>query len=71
MTSGGLLEFGLPGVGAPRVHVVLQGGKDVQVPLALDTVIIEPDELRVMLLWRGHLRLPTGPHEVAEISVAS
>lgn len=70
VTSAGLLEFRLPGVPAPRVSVVLQGGQELQVPLALDTVIIEPDERRVMLLWRGHQRLATGPHDVAEVLVS-
>jgi hypothetical protein len=69
MTSTGRLEFSLPGVPAPRVRLVLQGHEDVQVPLALDTVIIEPDDRRVMLIWRGHHRLTTGPHDVTEIVV--
>ncbi len=35
--------------------------------MALDTVIIEPDQMRVLLLWRGHLTLRTGPHDVKEV----
>ncbi len=70
VTPGGRLHFSLPGVPPPRVRMVLVDGAAQAVPLNLDTVIIEPDERRVMLLWRGNLTLRTGPHDVRGIEVS-
>ena len=71
VTPSGRLHFSLPGVPPPAVRVGLVDGATHAVPLNLDTVIIEPDEHRVMLLWRGHQVLRTGPHDVREISVSA
>jgi hypothetical protein len=53
------------------VHVALADGAAQAVPMALDTVIIEPDDRRVVLLWRGNLVLRTGPHDVREIAASA
>jgi len=37
------------------------------VSLNLDTIIIEPDERRVQMLWRAHLILRNGPHDVRAV----
>jgi hypothetical protein len=63
----GPLSFSLPGIAAPAVQVTLANGPAKSVAMALDTVIIEPDDRRVVLLWRGHQVLRTGPHDVREI----
>jgi hypothetical protein len=68
MTPDGVLAFLLPGVAPPSIGVKLHATREQALKLELDTVIIEPDERRVMLLWRGHLRLASGPHDVAAIS---
>jgi hypothetical protein len=68
MTPDGVLGFELPGVAPPSISVKLHATREQAVKLQLDTVIIEPDERRVMLLWRGHLRLATSPHDVAAVS---
>jgi hypothetical protein len=47
----GRLQFALPGV-QPRAKVRL-GRADVELALALDTAIVEPDEQRLVLVWRG------------------
>jgi len=66
----GLLSFTLPGLAPPTARVLLVDGAEPQdVTLNLDTVIIEPDERRVILLWRGHAPIPTGPHDVREIEI--
>jgi hypothetical protein len=70
VTPEGRLHFALPGVPPPAVRVGLVDGEPHIVALNLDTVIIEPDEHRVMLLWRGNLALPTGPHDVRTIEVS-
>ncbi len=67
VTRDGRLPFALPGLPPPSVRVRLSDGAPQAVGMALDTVIIEPDERRVLLLWRGHLGLRTGPHDVKEV----
>jgi hypothetical protein len=49
----------------------VRGGVDQRLQTNLDTVIVEPDEMRVLLLWRAHLVLPTGPHDVKAIEVTA
>jgi len=69
LTPDGRLHFALPGVAPPSVELTLVDGPPQPVPLNLDTVIIEPDERRVMLLWRGYQTLRTGPHDVRRIRI--
>ncbi len=69
VTPAGGLAFALPGVPPPRARVALRDGADQTLQTVLDTVIIEPDEARVMLLWRAHLALRTGPHDVTAIEL--
>jgi hypothetical protein len=69
LTADGRLHFTLPGAPPPPVEIEQIDGKAQPVELNLDTVIIEPDERRVMLLWRGHLALRNGPHDVRRITV--
>ncbi|HEY8927094.1 MAG TPA: DUF2169 domain-containing protein [Polyangia bacterium] len=69
--SGRALSFALPGVRPPRVAVRLAGSAaPTDVLLNLDTVIVDADHPRVLLLWRGHLPLRTGPHDVRAIEVS-
>jgi hypothetical protein len=71
LTPEGNLHFTLPGVPPPSVRVGLVDGKASVVPLNLDTVIIEPDDRRVVLLWRGNLGLRSGPHDVRTVEVSA
>lgn len=71
LTPSGRLHFALPGVPPPPVEIELADGGAHRPEVHLDTVIIEPDERRVMLLWRGHLALRTGPHDVKRIAVGT
>jgi len=69
--SGRPLSFSLPGIGPPRVQVHLSTvGPPTDVPLNLDTVIVDADDQRVLLLWRGHLALRIGPHDVRAIEIS-
>jgi hypothetical protein len=70
VTPDGSASFELPGVAAPQVSLRLDDGPH-ELSLALDTVIIEPDERRVQLLWRGHASLRTGPHELRALQVSN
>jgi hypothetical protein len=70
MTPQGTLRFALPGVPPAWVRVVLAAGEQA-LCTNLDTVIIEPDERRVLLLWRACVPLATGPHDVKALEVTS
>ncbi len=67
-TPSGLLRFQLPPV---RVEVtyVLDHAPQVQ-PANLDTVLIEPDESRVVLVWRAALRCDKKALRVNEVRPA-
>jgi hypothetical protein len=67
VTPDGRLPFTLPGLPPPSVQLKLDRGPAQSPAMALDTVIIEPDQRRVLLLWRGHVVLRGGPHDVKEI----
>jgi hypothetical protein len=69
-TAEGSLSFALPGLPPPRVRLSLNCGPDLDVQTNLDTVIIEPDLRRVLLLWRAQAVLRTGPHDVKAINVS-
>jgi hypothetical protein len=69
VTPQGTLRFALPGVPPPVVRTVLQDGADEILSTNLDTVIIDADEKRVLLLWRACRRVPTGPTDVKAIEV--
>lgn len=58
LTPGGLLSFTLPG-DTPVVAVRFESGRAAAVPAKLDTLIIEPDMMKVGLVWRAVL--PTDP----------
>ena len=39
------------------------------VPTNLDTVIIDTDENILMLIWRGHMAVRNGPHDIVSIRI--
>ena len=67
----GRVEFNLPGVPAPQCEVELRGGEKVTLQTQLDTVIINMDERLVFLLWRTHMIVRNGPHDIVAIKVGS
>jgi hypothetical protein len=71
MSPQGALRFALPGVPPPWVRVMMTGGREQVLATNLDTVILEPDERRVLLLWRACLPLVIGPHDVKVLEVTS
>ena len=68
-TPSGLLRFQLP---PARIEVtfVLDGAPQL-VPANLDTVLIEPDQDRVVLVWRAAMRCDKKALRVNEIQVAA
>jgi hypothetical protein len=71
MTPAGALTFQLPGIPPPTASVYSRRSGASLISMSLDTVIIEPDDRRVQLVWRGHLALAEGPEEVASILVGT
>jgi hypothetical protein len=63
----GRLSFRLPGERPPACQVALSYGPTVEIALALDTVIVDTDASRVTLLYRGHVALRNGPHDVRAV----
>jgi len=67
-TPSGVLKFQLPMVDL-RITYVLDGDPIVQ-PANLDTVIIEPDEDRLILAWRAVLQCDKRALRVSEVRAA-
>lgn len=65
----GQLSFRLPGAPRPTCLVTLVHRKDTLVETQLDTVVVDTDEDKVYLTWRGHVPLRDGPHDVRSILV--
>jgi len=70
-SSNGRLSFNLPGVAPPKIHVELRGGVHHDLTTNLDTVIINTDENLLFLIWRTHLVVKRGPHDVVAIQVSA
>ncbi|QSQ21992.1 DUF2169 domain-containing protein [Pyxidicoccus parkwayensis] len=67
----GRLSFPLPGQAAPVLTLQLDGLEDATPQMRLDTVMLDTDAEQVVLLWRGHVLLPEGPHDVLGIRVTA
>jgi hypothetical protein len=65
----GRLSFRLPGARAPRCVVELRNQEDAQVETKLDTVVVDTDTDRVLLLYRAHVALRDGVHDVRSILI--
>jgi hypothetical protein len=70
-TPRGTLSFMLPAQPPPAVRVTLRDRVAHRLVTNLDTVIVEPDAPRVVLLWRTHMVLRTGPHDLLAIEVSA
>jgi hypothetical protein len=66
-TPQGRLQFSLPGI-TPRAKLRLKRGTE-ELRLRLDTVIVEPDEARVVLVWRGAVSIHGQVHEAGTVSI--
>ena len=63
----GRLRFALPGV-KPRVTVRFSHAEE-ELAMALDTVIVEPDEEKLVLVWRGKCAVHGRVHQIRQIDV--
>lgn len=61
------LNFSLPGV-RPRVCVRV-GNEEEELAMALDTLVVEPDQERLVLTWRGKVKVHGRVHQVDRIKV--
>lgn len=66
----GRVGFNLPGVPPPVCLVELRGRKRVPLQTALDTVIVDTDARTVTIIWRAHLAVGNGPHDVVSVEVS-
>jgi len=69
VTPTGGFSFRLPGVEAPSVLVERDGQEDALVTTRLDTVIVDTDARKLILLWRGELTLRREATEVRSLEV--
>jgi hypothetical protein len=68
-SPSGRVSFDLPAVPPPEWIVELRGRRRLSRTLALDTVIVDMDDLLLTLLWRGHVPVRNGPHDVLAITI--
>ncbi|MBU8896804.1 DUF2169 domain-containing protein [Corallococcus sp. H22C18031201] len=71
VTPQGRLGFSLPAQPTPVVTVEQTGAEDARPDVRLDTVILEPDAKRVVLMWRAHLALEDGFHSVRTMRITA
>ncbi len=67
----GRLAFALPGQAAPVIIAELASGEDAKPELHLDTIILDADAEQVLLLWRGHVVLSEGVHDVRGLRITA
>ena len=65
----GRLSFSLPGQPPPPCTITMQDRAVHTPPARLDTVILDPDNGQVRLIWRAHMLVEGGPHRVRAIQV--
>lgn len=67
VSKHGQLLFDLPGV-TPRV-IVRRWGDEADLTMRLDTVVVEPDNERAMLIWRGVWNVHGKVHQLISVRV--
>lgn len=68
-SPAGRISFSLPGIVSPTCTVEIRGRKKEILQTQLDTVIINTDENIVFLLWRSHMIVRNGPHDISSILI--
>lgn len=68
-SSKGLLRFSLPGE-SPTVSVTM-GKEQVRLEMSFDTLIIEPDENRIVMIWRGSSDIHNRMYQVKNVEVTT
>jgi hypothetical protein len=65
----GKLSFRLPGLTPPQCRLQLKALPDARPTLVLDTLVVDTDDNRVLMLYRGHAPLRDGPHDLVSIEL--
>lgn len=65
----GRVAFQLPEVRPPMCQVERRGRSPIPLTTALDTVIVDMAERVLLLMWRTHVPLRHGPHDVVAVKV--
>ena len=68
LTPNGLLQFRLPDLSLP-VEFVMKNGKTKQQQAIMDTIYIEPELKRVLLVWRASIPLRNNMFDVVQVIV--
>ncbi len=68
-TPEGYWEFSLPGVANPHCLITTKFGADRELYANLDTVIVDADARRLIMIWRCYTELWDGPLDVKAITV--
>jgi len=63
----GTILFDLPGI-KPKAAVRCRQRED-DVQMQLDTVFVEPDESRLVLIWRGTMNVHAKVQDIVQVSV--
>lgn len=70
LSKDGQVRFRLPKMDVP-IHFRLNNRDDERAQGVIDTVIIEPDAARFMVVWRAHVELRRDIFEVAQVVVGT
>lgn len=65
----GRLSFRLPGLRPPSCRVQISQTPDAMPELNMDTVVVDTDKNRLLLLFRGYIPLKGGPHDIKTIAL--
>ena len=68
-TQEGNWIFRLPGLENPRCRVCTRFTGDTELTTHLDTVVVDADSRRLILIWRAHTPLRDGPLDVTTLVV--
>ncbi len=65
------LAFRLPAGPPPQCRVFDRNGAETELLPRLDTLIVNTDDQRLFMLWRGHTLIGAGPPDVSAITVGA
>lgn len=68
-SPSGRVAFNLPGMSPPICMVEVRAQNRAPVATELDTVIVDMRSMTLSLVWRGHLQVRGGIHEVASVEI--
>lgn len=70
VTSQSIFRFSLPGI-RPQMLLRMMGLSQIEIEPFLDTVIVEPDDMRVQMVWRGGYDTHGKIQQIKQIIIAT